>query len=120
MTNRIAETVDDRLDQVFHALADRTRRALLRRLTAGPAKITELAAPFAMSLPAVSKHVRVLERAGLVERAVSGRVHRCSFEAAALDDVEGWVAATRQFWTERLDSLAAYVAEDDDPIGDRS
>lgn len=104
---------DDRLDQVFHALADRTRRALLRRLAEGPARVTDLAEPFSMSLPAVSKHLRVLERAGLVDRAVSGRVHRCSFGGAPLEEIEDWLAGMRTFWQGRLDSLAAYVGDGD-------
>ncbi|MCP4383457.1 MAG: helix-turn-helix transcriptional regulator [Hyphomicrobiales bacterium] len=106
-----AQSSDDRLDQVFHALADRTRRSLLRRLAKGPARVTDLAEPFAMSLPAVSKHLRVLERAGLVDRTVAGRVHRCSFGGAPLDEVEGWLAGTRAFWQDRLESLAAYVGD---------
>lgn len=104
-----APSPDDRLDRVFHALSDRTRRALLGRLVEGPARVTELARPFAMSLPAVSKHLRVLERAGLVKRAVSGRVHQCSFGAAPLDEIEQWLAGTRAFWEDRLAGLAAYV-----------
>ena len=74
---------DDRLDLVFRALGDRTRRALLARLAEKPAMVTELAEPFAMSLPAVSRHIRVLERARLVVRKVDGRVHRCSLDLGA-------------------------------------
>lgn len=100
---------DDRLDAVFHALADRTRRSLLARLSGGPTKITTLAEPFEMSLPAVSKHLRVLERAGLVERAIDGRVHRCSLNAAPLEEIERWVDHYREFWSGTLDALARYV-----------
>jgi DNA-binding transcriptional ArsR family regulator len=100
---------DDRLDLVFHALSDRTRRALLARLAEGEAIVTALAAPFDMSLPAVSKHLRVLERAGLVARTVEGRVHRCSFAAAPLAEIEEWLDRTRDFWEGRLAGLAAYV-----------
>ena len=100
---------DDRLDAVFHALADRTRRALVARLEHAPASISELAAPFAMSFPAVSKHVRVLESAGLVTREVDGRVHRCALDAAPLRDVEAWLAHYRAFWGGTLDALAAHV-----------
>ena len=107
--NRPAE---DRLDLVFHALSDRTRRALLDRLTRGPARITELARPFAMSLPAVSKHLRVLERARLIERTVSGRVHECSFGAAPLQEVERWLEHYRGFWEDKLAALARYVEDD--------
>lgn len=100
---------DDRLDAVFHALGDRTRRALLTRLTRTPAMITELARPFAMSLPAVSRHVRVLERAGLIVRTVDGRVHRCALNAAPLGSVAAWLHHYRRFWEGNLDSLARYV-----------
>ena len=109
----VAETAapspEDRLDRVFHALADRTRRALLLRLAEGEAMVTALAAPFDMSLPAVSKHLRVLERAGLVERTVEGRVHRCAFGPAPLGEVEQWLDQTRAFWEDRLAGLADYV-----------
>lgn len=106
-------TSDDRLDLVFHALSDRTRRALLARLTEGPAMVTELAEPFAMSLNAVSKHLKVLERAALISRAVEGRVHRCSLDADALREVEHWLAHYRVFWNDALGALARYVEQDD-------
>jgi DNA-binding transcriptional ArsR family regulator len=105
-----ATSTDDRLDQVFHALADRTRRSLLRRLARGPAIVTELAQPFAMSLPAISKHLRVLEGARLVRREVDGRVHRCSLDPGALAEVEGWLRERREFWEQALDALASHVA----------
>lgn len=101
--------VDDRLDAVFHALADRTRRALLARLAKAPAMITQLAQPFAMSLPAVSRHIRVLEEAGLIVRSVDGRVHRCTFNGMPLQSVEGWLRHYRRFWEQNLESLARYV-----------
>ncbi|MSO65794.1 MAG: ArsR family transcriptional regulator [Alphaproteobacteria bacterium] len=88
-------SAEDQLDRVFYALSDRTRRALLARLAEGPAMITELAAPFAMSRPAVSKHIRVLEAAKLVDRAVDGRVHRCSLSAEPLADIQQWLARYR-------------------------
>ena len=102
---------EERLDAVFHALGDRTRRALLARLAKAPAMITQLAQPFAMSLPAVSRHIRVLEEAGLIVRSDDGRVHRCSFEAAPLKSVEGWLRHYRRFWEGNLDSLARYVEQ---------
>jgi DNA-binding transcriptional ArsR family regulator len=105
---------------VFRALADRTRRALLMRLARGPAMIGELAAPFEMSLPAVSKHIKVLERAELVSRAIDGRVHRCSLRPESLRDVEQWLVFYRGFWTDTLDALAAYVEDSDDPDADPS
>jgi DNA-binding transcriptional ArsR family regulator len=111
MTSRAqAEAREERLDLVFHALADRTRRALLRRLGRGPAMVTELAKPFSISLPAVSKHLRVLERAHLVSRRVDGRVHRCSLDPERLSEVEGWLRERRGFWEQTLDSLAAHTA----------
>jgi DNA-binding transcriptional ArsR family regulator len=100
---------DDRLDAVFHALSDRTRRALLARLAKRGAMVTELARPFDMSLPAVSRHIRVLESAGLIVRAVDGRVHRCSLEARPLEGVAAWLSHYRQFWESNLDALARYV-----------
>ncbi|HEY6808135.1 MAG TPA: metalloregulator ArsR/SmtB family transcription factor [Gemmatimonadales bacterium] len=100
---------DDRLDRLFRALGDRTRRALLARLARRPAMVTELARPFAMSLPAVSRHIRVLERARLVVRTVDGRVHRCALDAAPLETAEAWLSRNRRFWSERLDALARYV-----------
>ena len=100
---------EDQLDRVFHALADRTRRALMARLAIGPGTITELAAPFQMSLPAVSKHIRVLEQGGLVARAVDGRIHRCSLSVQSLQHADQWLAHYRVFWGGSLESLARYV-----------
>jgi len=100
---------DEKLDAVFHALADRTRRSMLARLSISPAGVTELAEPYAMTLPAVSKHLKVLERAGLVERSVQGRVHRCSLDARPLHDIEQWVDHYRGFWESTLDALAEHV-----------
>jgi DNA-binding transcriptional ArsR family regulator len=105
-------SADERLDLVFGALADRTRRRLLAQLTVAPASITELARPHEMSLPAVSKHVRVLERAGLIRREIDGRVHRCALDAAAMRAADDWIARYRAFWEHTLDSLADYVSED--------
>ncbi len=103
---------EERLDLVFGALSHQTRRALLARLGKEPTNITDLAAPFDMSLPAVSKHVRVLERAGLVRRNIDGRVHRCSLDVAPLKDAERWLARYRVFWEETLEGLARFVAKD--------
>jgi DNA-binding transcriptional ArsR family regulator len=102
-------STDDRLDHLFGALADRTRRKLVARLARAPATIGELAAPFEMSLPAVSKHVRVLERAGLVRRRIDGRVHHCSLDPARLDDARAWLERHAEMWTETLDALARFV-----------
>ncbi len=105
---------DDRLDDVFGALSDRTRRQLVARLAHGPATISELAEPYAMSLPAVSKHIRVLERVGLVRRTISGRVHNCALDARRFREVTSWLDRYRGFWDDTLAALAAY-AEDPKP-----
>lgn len=104
----------ERLDIVFHALGDRTRRALLARLAQRPAMITELAKPFEMSLPAVSRHIRVLEAAGLVTRTVTGRTHRCSLNARPLETAEAWLNRYRRFWEGSLEQLARYAEPPDD------
>ncbi len=101
------------LDDVFHALADPTRRAMLRRLSAGERNIGELAAPFRMSLAAASKHVKVLESAGLVRRRVQGRSHICRIEPAPLAAAEEWLRYYERFWTRRLDALDALLRADD-------
>jgi DNA-binding transcriptional ArsR family regulator len=93
------------LDRVFHALADPTRRSMLRALSGGEHSIGALAAPYAMSLAAASKHVRVLEHAGLVRRRVQGRSHLCRIEPAPLAEAEAWLRFYEQFWTDRLDTL---------------
>jgi len=101
----MVEKRSDRLSTVFRALGDPTRRAMLRRLAAGERTVGELASPFHMSLAAASKHVQVLERAGLVGRHIEGRVHHCRLEAARLSEVEEWLSYYRRFWSERLDAL---------------
>jgi DNA-binding transcriptional ArsR family regulator len=100
---------EDRLDLVFQALANRTRRALLRRLAQGAEKVTSLAEPFGMSLNAISKHLQVLEGAGLVKRTVTGRVHTCSLQAAPMAGAEEWLSFYQDFWKNRLDSFADFV-----------
>ena len=97
------------LDQVFSALADATRRDVLARLTGGPASISELAQPYAMSLPGFMKHLRVLEEAGLVVRAKEGRTVSCELAPAALEDAAMWLAHYEKFWTARLDALGRYL-----------
>lgn len=101
------------LDRVFGALSDGTRRAILARLAEGPAKVTDLAAPFAMSLPAVSKHLKVLERAGLIARDRQGRLHHCSLQAGAMDEARDWMDWVRTFWEGRLDRLDRYLRQDE-------
>jgi DNA-binding transcriptional ArsR family regulator len=98
------------LDGVFHALADRTRRAMLQSLAAGARTVGELAAPYDMSLAAASKHVRVLERAGLVHRSVQGRHHLCRLDAARLADAEQWLVFYQRFWPDRLASVDRLLA----------
>jgi DNA-binding transcriptional ArsR family regulator len=98
------------LDRVFSALADPTRRAILQRLTRNAATISEIARPFSISLNAVSKHVMVLERAGLLRREIKGREHHCCIDPHALRTADKWFDHYRQFWEERLDALETYVA----------
>jgi DNA-binding transcriptional ArsR family regulator len=100
-----ASSAQSRLDDTLLALADPTRRAILQRLTLGEARVTELAEPFLISLNAVSKHIRLLERARLVERRRVGREHLLSFRPAALDEAAAWIDRQRAFWTARLTAL---------------
>jgi DNA-binding transcriptional ArsR family regulator len=102
-------TSEARLDRTFGALADGTRRAILGRLARGEATVGELARPFRVSRPAISKHLRVLERAGLVRRARDGRISRCALDATRLREAADWVECYRAFWTGRLDALARYA-----------
>jgi DNA-binding transcriptional ArsR family regulator len=104
----------DRLNDIFGALADPTRRAILARLMAGEASVTELAAPFAMSLPAVSKHLKVLERAGLITRGRDAQWRPCRLEADPLREVADWLEGYRRFWEqsrERYDRLDDYLRQ---------
>ena len=101
----------DTLDRTFAALADPTRRAILARLATGQASVTELAAPFAMSLPAVSKHLKVLERAGLVARGRRAQWRPAQLQAEPLHEVADWLADYRRFWEERLDRFDEYLRE---------
>lgn len=102
------------LDDTMMALADPTRRAILERLGAGEARVTELAAPFAISLNAVSKHIRMLERAALVRRRKAGREHFLSLNSAPLDEASAWIDQQRELWNTRLDALERALAENDD------
>jgi DNA-binding transcriptional ArsR family regulator len=101
--------LNERLDQVFSALSDQTRRSMLRQLARGSATVGELAEPHAISLPAVSRHLKVLEAAGLINRTVEGRVHRCELDAAAFRAVDHWLESYRVFWDDSLERLARYV-----------
>ena len=99
------------LNHTYAAIADPTRRAILTRLAQGDVRVTELAEPFAMSLNAVSKHVRVLERAGLVRRQVRGREHYLSLEAEPFRAASAWIDTYRQFWAARLDALESFLQQ---------
>jgi DNA-binding transcriptional ArsR family regulator len=101
------------LDQTLAALADPTRRAILQRLSEGEARVTELARPFAISLNSVSKHIRILERAGLVRRRVAGRDHFLALEPGPFDELTQWMIETREFWSSRIDRLEAALRADD-------
>jgi DNA-binding transcriptional ArsR family regulator len=103
--------MNDRLSETFGALADPTRRAILARLASGEASVTELASPFAMSMPAISKHLKVLERAGLIARGREAQWRPCRLQAAPLQDVAGWVEHYRRFWDESFDRLDDYLRE---------
>ena len=101
----------DALSATFSALADPTRRAILARLATGEISVTKLAEPFEMSLPAISKHLKVLERAGLIARGREAQWRPCRLEAGPLKDVSNWVEKYRRFWEESFDRLDVYLAE---------
>jgi DNA-binding transcriptional ArsR family regulator len=101
--------VGDRLSETFGALADPTRRAILARLASGEASVTQLAAPFEMSMPAISKHLKVLERAGLITRGREAQWRPCRLQARPLQDVAGWVEHYRRFWEGSFDRLDDYL-----------
>ena len=101
------------LDNTLIALADTTRRSILKRLASGDARVTEVAEPFDISLNSVSKHIRILERAGLVTRRIAGRDHFLSLERKPFDELTQWMLETREFWTRRLDALEAALRAED-------
>ncbi|MCG8404883.1 MAG: metalloregulator ArsR/SmtB family transcription factor [Phycisphaerales bacterium] len=105
---------ESQLDSTFSALADPTRRAILARLAVGDASVTELARPFDVSLPAVSKHLRVLERAGLLTQDRQGRVRRCQLQASPMRAAAEWIECYRRFWSQQLDALAEFFGESQD------
>jgi DNA-binding transcriptional ArsR family regulator len=104
-----AEEGEEALDRVFFALSDPVRRTILRRLDEGPALVSELAAPFDMSLQAVSRHIQVLVRAGLVAQERTGRIARCNLDAAPLYDAAVWLNHYTKYWQQSFDELAAFV-----------
>jgi DNA-binding transcriptional ArsR family regulator len=111
--NHMVERQSEHLDSVFHALADPTRRAMLHSLARGEHTVSELAGPFRMSLAAASKHVKTLERAGLVRRTVQGRTHVCRLDPGPLAEAHDWLRFYERFWNERLDALAALFTPPD-------
>jgi DNA-binding transcriptional ArsR family regulator len=109
MSKSSAKTREQRLSRAFHALSDPTRRKLVARLARGPARVTELAAPFEISLAAVSKHLVVLEQAGLTSRSIEGREHHCSLDTSAMREIQYWLDDYRMFWSETLAALKNYA-----------
>jgi DNA-binding transcriptional ArsR family regulator len=101
---------DDQLSETFAALANTTRRAIIARLAEGEATVNELAAPFAMTLPAISKHIKVLERAGLVQRVRRAQFRPCRLDTDALEQVSTWAQQTRRVWNERFDRMEVQLA----------
>lgn len=108
----MVEYVDDELDETFAALAHPTRRDLIQRLGRGPASVSELAEPYDVSLAAISKHIQVLEEAGLAERRIRGRVHTISLNADPLRSVASWLAAQHKFWSDSFGALDRLIEED--------
>lgn len=111
--NHMVEHDSHALDTIFHALGDVTRRTMLGDLAAGERTVGELAQPFAMSLAAASKHIKVLEAAGLIRRDIRGRTHVCSLDPAPLMSADEWLGVYRRFWTDRLDTLEQLLRADD-------
>ena len=107
----MVEHYQDRLDNVFHALANVSRRKIVKLLSKKAYKVTELAPKFDISLAAVSKHIQVLERAGLIDREVNGREHTCRLNAAALGQAHDWLDAYENFWNDRLDALEKVLSQ---------
>lgn len=107
----------DRLDETFAALANSTRRAILARLAEGAATVNELAEPFDMTLPAISRHLKVLERAGLIERGRAAQYRPCSLDARPLEELAGWIERYRPIWEDRFDRMDDYLRQllDDRP-----
>ena len=99
------------IDRTFSALGDPTRRAIVQRLAMGEATVTEIAQPFSMSLPAVSKHLRILEHAGLLIRLKEGRMHRCQLSVEPLREAQQWIEKYTEFWNTQLDSLGQYLQQ---------
>ncbi len=110
----MVELQTSRLDTVFHALGDATRRRMLRDLAGGERTVSQLAEPFAISLAAASKHIKALEKAGLIRREVRGRIHLCRLDPGPLASAHQWLSVYERFWTDRLDALERLLREEDD------
>jgi len=116
MFNHMVEHPTERLDLVFHALSDQTRRAMLARLSRGEQTVSELASPYEMSLAAASKHIRTLERAGLVKRTIRGRIHYCRIDPRPLAKADDWLRSYERLWDQRIERLAELLRHpDNDP-----
>ena len=113
MFNFMVELETSKLDTLFHALGDATRRQMLRDLAKGQRTVSELAQPFSMSLAAASKHIKALESAGLIRREVKGRTHICHLEPGPLASAQSWLSYYEKFWTDRLNILDRLLREDD-------
>ena len=114
MTRRLRRAGESgALDSVFRALSDSTRRAMVGRLSRGECSVTALGEPFSVSAPAISKHLRVLEAAGLIARHKKGRVHYCRLRAESLDRASEWIQAQRLFWEQQLDAIGAFLEKED-------
>ncbi|HYI26081.1 MAG TPA: metalloregulator ArsR/SmtB family transcription factor [Thermomicrobiales bacterium] len=111
----IADTNEKELDAIFHALADPTRRAILSRLATGEATVNELAEPFSISLPAISRHLKVLEAAGLISRGRDAQYRPCRLEPAPLKDAQDWIGRHQAAWAERFDRLDDYLQRLQEP-----
>jgi DNA-binding transcriptional ArsR family regulator len=109
----MVESREHQIDGVFHALSDTTRRQMLRQLAAGERSVGQLAEPFAMSLAAASKHIKVLESAGLIQREIHGRTHLCRLEVGPLASAQKWLAFYEQFWSDKFDALDRLLREED-------
>jgi DNA-binding transcriptional ArsR family regulator len=109
----MVELETPRLDSIFHALGDATRRRMLRELASGERTVSQLAEPFAMSLAAASKHIKALENAGLIRREVRGRTHLCRLDATSLASAHQWLSFYERFWTHRLDVLERLLRQED-------
>jgi DNA-binding transcriptional ArsR family regulator len=116
MFNHMVENNSPRLDLVFRALGDETRRAMLKRLARGEHTVSELASPYRMSLAAASKHIQTLERAGLVKRTVRGRIHYCRIDPRPLERADNWLRGYERLWDTRIERLAELLRHpDNDP-----